>query len=57
MRKKAQSSFLLFLFSVSTIQQTLMTGCGVESIEYVKVTDTVLWSHNRQRSVTTRSES
>lgn len=57
MREKAQSSFLLFLFSVSTMQQTLMTGCGVESIEYIKVTDTVLWSHNRQRSVITRSES
>lgn len=30
------------------VYNTTMTGCGVELVDYVNVTDTVLWPRNRQ---------
>lgn len=36
------------------VYNTTMTGCGVELVDYVKVTDTVLWPRNRQRGTITK---
>lgn len=36
------------------VYNTTMTGCGVELVDYVKVTDTLLWPRNRQRGTITK---
>jgi hypothetical protein len=46
----------LSLFSVSTIQKTLMAGCGMELTEWIYKGDWCSVSHNRQSNIINRSK-